>query len=391
MLTASTLVAPGLVPHRAMAAVSTHQLDPALAVAELRAGLGDAPLAGIVLFVSSRYDLLRLATELAIAFDELPIAGCTSSGELTPAGYDDGTITAIGFPAADFVLTVTAFPDLGDFDPVAAAGRMRRAAADAALAAERFGEPVNHVGLFLVDGLSTREEIIAMTLQDALGDIPLIGGSSGDNLDFVETFVLDAGRFVRDTALVTIISTPRPMTVFRNQHFVPTTTRMVVTAADPLRRIVHEINAEPAATEYARVIGIGDELLSPRIFASYPLLVRAGTEHYVRSIQQANTDGSLTFYCAIDEGIVLTVGEGVDIIENLERQFAQLRDAIGEIDMVVGFDCVLNGLEIEQKQLRTRVSELFAANRVIGFSTYGEQFHALHVNQTFSGLAIGCR
>ncbi|WP_419815890.1 FIST signal transduction protein [Glacieibacterium sp.] len=291
----------------AIRAAATHQLDPAAAVAELRAGLGDAPLAGILLFVSSRHDLRRLSTELALAFDELPIAGCTSSGELTPTGYDDGTITAIGFPADEFALTITAFPELGNFDPVAAAARMRRAVADAECAAEHLGTAVNHVGLFLVDGLCTREEIIAMTLQDALGDIPLIGGSSGDDLDFVETFVLDAGRFVRDTALVAIISTTRPMTVFRNQHFAPTTTRMVVTSADPLRRIVYEINAEPAAQEYARLIGAGAEPLSPRLFASHPLLVRAGTEHYVRAIQQANADDSLTFYCAIDEGIVLTL------------------------------------------------------------------------------------
>ncbi len=372
-------------------AAATHHLDPVDAVAELRAGLGDAPLAGILLFVSSRHDLRRLATELALAFDELPIAGCTSSGELTPAGYDDGTITAIGFPADDFMLTITAFPDLGEFDSVLAASRMRRAVADAGCAAERFGPATNHVGLFLVDGLCTREEIIAMTLQDALGDIPLIGGSSGDNLDFAETFVFEAGRFVRDTALVIIISTPRPIAVFRSQHFVATPTRMVVTAADPVRRIVHEINAEPAAQEYARLIGAGVEALSPSLFASHPLLVRAGTDYYVRGIQQAGADDSLKFYCAIDEGIVLTLGKGVDIVENLERQFTELREAVGKIDIVIGFDCVLNGLEIEQKQLRTKVSELFAENRVIGFSTYGEQYHALHVNQTFSGLAIGAR
>lgn len=371
-------------------AAATHEADPAAAVAELRAKLGPAPLAGILLFVSSRYDLRRLATELALAFDELPIAGCTSSGELTPTGYDDGTITAIGFPAEDFALTITAFPDLGNFDTGGAAARMRRALTDAAAAAERFRRPVSHVGLFLVDGLCTREEIIAMTLQDALGDVPLIGGSSGDNLDFLETFVLSAGRFERDTALVILISTPRAMRVFRNQHFEPTTTRMVVTAADPVRRIVHEINAEPAAREYARIVGACDEPLSPRLFASYPLMVRAGTSHYVRAIQQANADNSLTFYCAIDEGIVLTLGRGVDIVENLERHFAELVDAVGAIDIIIGFDCVLNGLEIEQKQLRTQVSELFSANRVIGFSTYGEQYHALHVNQTFSGLAIGC-
>ena len=35
------------------------------------------------------------------------------------------------------------------------------------------------------------------------------------------------------------------------------------------------------------------------------------------------------------------------------------------------------------------VSELLAANRVVGFSTYGEQFNAMHVNQTFTGVAIG--
>ena len=370
-------------------AAATHHLDPVAAVAELRAGLGDGPLAGILLFVSSRHDLQRLATELALAYDELPIAGCTSSGELTPTGYDDGTITAIGFPSGDFALTITAFPNLGNFDAVLAASRMRRAVADAECEAERFGPGANHVGLFLVDGLCTREEMIAMTLQDALGEIPLIGGSSGDNLDFAETFVLHAGRFVRDTALVIIISTPRPLAVFRHQHFVPTATRMVVTSADPVRRIVHEINAEPAAQEYARLIGTGDDPLTPREFASHPLLVRAGTDYYVRGIQQVSADGSLTFYCAIDEGIVLTLGKGVDIVENLERQFEELREAVGTIDIVIGFDCVLNALEIEQKQLRTRVSELFSANRVIGFSTYGEQFHALHVNQTFSGLAIG--
>ena len=32
---------------------------------------------------------------------------------------------------------------------------------------------------------------------------------------------------------------------------------------------------------------------------------------------------------------------------------------------------------------------MFAANNVIGFSTFGEQFQAMHVNQTFTGAAIG--
>jgi hypothetical protein len=34
-------------------------------------------------------------------------------------------------------------------------------------------------------------------------------------------------------------------------------------------------------------------------------------------------------------------------------------------------------------------SNILAANNVIGFSTYGEQLAAMHVNHTFTGLLIG--
>lgn len=118
-------------------------------------------------------------------------------------------------------------------------------------------------------------------------------------------------------------------------------------------------------------------------------MVRAGGEYYVRSIQTANPDGSLTFYCAIDEGVVLTLGEGGDIMAGLHDLFDRLDREVGGLDRVLGFDCVLNSIEIEQRQLRGAVSALYAGRGVVGFNTYGEQYHALHVNQTFSGLAIG--
>jgi hypothetical protein len=102
-----------------------------------------------------------------------------------------------------------------------------------------------------------------------------------------------------------------------------------------------------------------------------------------------NEDESLTFFCAIDEGIVLTVAEGLDIVENLREALAEARRQVGEPRLIIGCDCVLRRLEIERKALDAEVSGLLAANRVVGFSTYGEQFNAMHVNQTFTGVAIG--
>ena len=42
-----------------------------------------------------------------------------------------------------------------------------------------------------------------------------------------------------------------------------------------------------------------------------------------------------------------------------------------------------------QSGLNERVSELMIENNVVGFATYGEQFNGMHVNQTFTGVALG--
>jgi hypothetical protein len=73
----------------------------------------------------------------------------------------------------------------------------------------------------------------------------------------------------------------------------------------------------------------------------------------------------------------------------MRQLFSDLHARVGEVDRIIAFDCVLNRIDAEQRQISRDVSALYAGNRVIGFNTYGEQYHALHVNQTFSGLAIG--
>ena len=86
-----------------------------------------------------------------------------------------------------------------------------------------------------------------------------------------------------------------------------------------------------------------------------------------------------------------TVAEGVDLVQNLENLFSRLRDDIGEPELILGCDCILRSLEMEQKQIKHMVSKVLSRNNVIGFCTYGEQFNAMHVNQTFTGVAIGAR
>lgn len=368
---------------------SSHAACPQQAVVDIARAIDGRALAGGIIFCSSIYPRQELAAAIRQHLGGFPLVGCTSAGEITGRGYDADSLLFMGFPAEGFTFRVLHFSDLDGFDREEGRRQIRHLAANARHEGRCLGEDASQVALFLVDGLSHREELLTMTVQEALGDIPLIGGSSGDNLLFSETGVLCDGAFRSGTAAIVMLTSARPMHVVSECFYEPGPTRMVVTAADAERRIVHEINAAPAADEYRRLAGAPGAQLDTAFFAAHPPMVRAGGTYHVRAIQTVNPDGSLTFYGAVDRGIVLSVGEPVDRIAMLEALFARLHDEIGEIDHILGFDCVLNRIDAENRQIADTVSEIYVANQVTGFNTYGEQFRAAHLNQTFSCLVIG--
>ncbi len=127
-----------------------------------------------------------------------------------------------------------------------------------------------------MDGTSLREDALTAALGPGLGPVPLFGGSAGDGLRFGQAFVLFQGRFRRHAAVVLMVRTACRVKVFSLDHLTPTDRRMVVTGADPARRIVHQINGAPAAQEYARLLGKDPGQLTTFTFAAHPVVVRIG-------------------------------------------------------------------------------------------------------------------
>ena len=152
---------------------------------------------------------------------------------------------------------------------------------------------------------------------------------------------------------------------------------------------MHEFNAEPAALEYALSVGLDPRELTPMSFAAHPLVVKIGGEYFCRSIRRLNEDGSLSFFCAIDEGVVLTLAEPRDLVQATRDELARVERGFEGLDLVIGFDCVLRRLEAESRQVRHQVSDLYRRYNVVGFETFGEQYRSMHLNQTFTGIAIG--
>jgi len=361
--------------------------DPRQAVADISAGLAGPSPSLILFFCSNQYSLDELAAELEAAFAGIPLMGCTSAGMFDARGYGAAGLSAVAFPSGTCRVACAFSEQLQKFD--------ERQARDLVASLQRQietpggkSEADSCFALQLIDGLSVREEVVTRLLQGALGKIPLVGGSAGDDMHFHQSWIYCGGKFRRAVAVV-MVASRLSLYPFMTQHFEPTDARLVVTEADAPRRIVRELNGYPAAEAYAQCLGVPADSLDAGLFAANPVVVAIGADYYVRSIQRVFADGSLAFYCAIEEGVVLRVARSVDLLANLEALFSRIRSRVGRPVLVLGCECVLRRLEVERSGLTDSVKSLLGANQAIGFCTYGEQYQGVHINQTLTGIALG--
>lgn len=362
--------------------------DPYIAVKEFHAAVYQPNIEFILFFCSSHYDLNIIANEINSLFPNKQVIGCTTAGEIGPGGYTEYTLSGVSFSSDGFTVAAGHIDDLQNINNEKGASFVNNLLQQLEARAPTTNSE-NSFAFLLVDGLSLREEPTARIFQNALGRIELFGGSAGDDLSFKQTWIFSEGAFRTNCAALVLINTIYPFKLFKAQHFVCGHEKLVVTQADSAQRIVNEINGYPAVEEYARIVKTQVKKLDPAQFSATPFVIRINGVDYVRSIQKANPDGSLTFYCAIDNGLVFMAAHGVDLIENIEQTFKDIQSSIGKPQLILVCDCILRNLEMQRTGRKKEVEKIFQNNNVVGFSTYGEQFKGIHINQTITGLAIG--
>lgn len=372
----------------AVRTASVSLTEPALAAAHLARQLQHDNLGCVLFFCSVEFDLERLGPAMQAAFPRTQVYGCTSAGEITDQGYDRGSISALGFDARFFAIDCALIDEFDGFtlqDAQSVIDRLLNTCREARLAPVRG----NTFAITMLDGLSSREELVLATLNSALGSIPQFGGSAGDDERLAGTHVFFDGRFHSSAATVMLVNTTLDFRVFSTHHMQALSEKLVVTRACPQTRTVFELNAEPAAEVYARTVGVPVDQLDRRVFAMQPLGVNVGGNYFVRSVQRVNADGSLTFYCAVETGIVMTAMSPGSLLESVRAQLEASERIVGKPLVTLACDCFLRRLEAELTDQLDSVSTFLQEHRVVGFNSYGEQFNGMHINQTFTGVVIG--
>lgn len=337
----------------------------------------------VLCFTPPGLDCSAVAAALNEALPGVPVFGCSSAGQITDTGYEDNALLLLAFPKAHFRCASALIPLNGPMDAATIVADVQRTAHCFEHSAGQ-----RRLGLVFADGLSMQEDLLISALEAALPDVPLFGGSAADGLQFEQTFVFCGGKAEPEAAVVLLIETDLPFRAVSMDHFLPAQARAVVTNAAPDERKVFEINGAPATQEYARLVGCEVSDLSPQVFAENPMLIEYRGTHYVRAISDAAPDGTLSFLGAIDDGLIMTLGRGQEITQTLCSTLDIKDNKDRPPDFILGFDCVLRRLEIEQKRLAGEVSKVLSGARVFGFNTFGEQHQGVHMNQTLVGIAF---
>jgi len=369
----------------------SQQKSEQMAVDELYKAIYQPDITFAVFFCSSDYDLPTLGLALKEKFVGIDLIGCTTGGEITAAGMMDGTLSGFSISSDQFIAQSAVF-DMAMIDSEANIEKLLAVQQQVESVA---GEDFKSLSWLMVNSVDSKVERVLGTIDRCFGSIPLIGGSPGGGDHFGPTHVYSDGQFQSRSVVVSYISTSLPFETFKINDFEEQGGRVVLTEVDTAKRIVSGIDGLPAVEGYLAALDMTEAELTAEFFADHPLAAKVGGELYVRAITPQLNDGlsvpkgSLQFFCAIEEGMVLSTVKATEPLAHFKETFEMLNIEYGAANLVLACDCLYRKLDYHKRNIFTEVSEIMVDNKVLGFHGYGEQKGTMSVNQTFSGVYFG--
>ncbi len=364
----------------------TTQTDPHKAFDELAGQIDDRPGA-IVFFVPDGYDGSTLSHLLAERF-QCTVAGCTTAGEISDRAVQERGVALVAIGADKVQRAAGVLVDFGENTGDAVRKGVQQLASNLKIDV-RAVDPRQYVGIVLIDGLSQVEEEVNHALGTAAPGLLFVGGSAGDDLEFKHTAIFLDGKTSSRGAVLVLMEVLVPVAVTKTFSAESTGHRFRVTRAHEATRTVYEIDYKPVLSTYSHLIGVPQEELNFNVFMRYPWAMVEGNDAWIRSPSRAMPDGGLQFFCAIENGMELTVMKQTPIIDATRKAFDHAAvQCGGKVSAAIIFNCVYRRVELDQSDLHREYAELYKNFPTAGFHTYGESMIG-HMNQTCTALFFG--
>jgi hypothetical protein len=349
----------------------------------------------LLVFASFEYDLPRLVAGVNSVSGEVPVIGCSTSGEIGPRPELCNGVVVVCLAGA-FQVTTGYATGLHD-DPRMVGDSMARALLPMPETRYRFT-------LMLTDSLAGDQQEMIRGVYGVLGaTIPLIGGGAGDNLGMVTSRQFFGDQILQDSVVAASIGTDSPVGFSVRHGWHRQGRAMVVT--DSSANSVHSLDDRPALDvwleRHAAPAGIEHDPAAFTTFAlSRPLAVARRGDVAVRHVLGTDPQRrSLVCAGSVPMGAAAWFATG-DSESTLGSTRTVCADAIGRLDGVpllalLVFDCAgrraLLGDEgcVTEREL---IGEQAGDAPLAGFYTYGEIARTRGVqgyhNQTIVAVAL---
>jgi signal transduction histidine kinase/CheY-like chemotaxis protein len=338
-------------------------------------------------FFSPSFENYGIEKALVKAFPNAVCVGSSMIGGWSSTAALETGITAMSLSSDEVAEAYVSFQEGVKEDAISAA---KTAIAD--LKQKTAGKNINpdeYLGLIFFDGLCLGELIMKEFSMEQNLNMAFVGGAAADDLSFTRTLVAEGDRLSGDGLVAVILKMNIPFFFNHYVHYLPTDISFSITKADTMKRIAWEIEGEPAAIFYARIIGISDpSKLNADIFAKHPVGLCFGDSVYVRSPSAVIDGKGLQFYCYIEAGTKVCLLKQGDIIANAEKSLANASQFLSGIQGCLLFNCVLRYTELKMMGKIDSFNNVFSKYPMTGFNTYGEELFTHH-NQTLTAVFFG--
>jgi hypothetical protein len=342
--------------------------------------LGVEPSA-LVVFASSKYDQGELLRGVRSVASRALLVGSSTAGEITTEGPLKQSSVAVMALASDDVR----FFGAASATPVSAGPRDAGKSVAEAVKSQLGGEELKAF-VMLPDVLKGSGSEIVRGILDVLGaNFPVVGGASGDDFQFKQTFQYLGDKPLSDTVVGLGLTGNAKIGIGVKHGWIPVGAAMKVTRS--AGNVIHEVDGKPAISIYEDYFGaeeaksLRSETLA-RLAIVYPigLKVPESQELLVRDPLSVDEKGSITCAADVPEGsdIWLMVGSVEEAVAVAKEAAKSALQQLGgeQPKAIVIFNCIARN-----KLFGERAGEEIAAIQevlgrdvpLIGFYTYGEQ------------------
>ena len=239
----------------------------------------------------------------------------------------------------------------------------------------------------LVLGIES-EELILSTLNSVLGEkkIPLIGGSAGDH-GVAEKTMVSFNGIVYDKACVFVLirNLNGAIKLYKENIYEPTQHYFIATKVDVRKRIVHELNHEPAAKAMARALNTKVDQLGPYL-DNRPLGRIIGNDMYITANQMVLPDNSIAYHARVYNNSQVVLLQPASYQDVIEKTIEKIKRDIPHPSLAIMVHCLARFILFEHDGYLNAYAKKMgdALGDYVAFSGYGEQLNEQHFNQTMA-------